>query len=305
MYRKISTALLMIFSFLIIAVGGYQCSTRVEQQGTRESIPIDELPLDDYYYEEGYGDSDDGGQGFPEEPQDGCSKDARASYRYLVGQAGWLAKFRFDDSSVEDYRLGARQNFDLSCARMYLNMNKLGSGSSTYKGQLKILFEEDGYVKRQSFSSGSATGENKYNKWTGGSLITGKRFHAIFEGKHTALILKLDDIRELDIEDGRTAYVGAGEIYYKMFRIWTGDWDDVCYTKGVYVRDAPQHTQAKLGRNDRCWLLGRGAFSCRPDGALRPRNQVTDINITGNLRCYSRLGIFFGLNIKEAFNGLP
>lgn len=57
-------------------------------------------------------------------------------------------------------------------------------------------------------------------------------------------------------------------------------------------------------RTDKCWLFGTGPFSCRPEGSLHPRAEVTDIDLTGPLKCYKRLGIFFNLNIKEAFNGL-
>ena len=51
----------------------------------------------------------------------------------------------------------------------------------------------------------------------------------------------------------------------------------------------------------KCWLIGTGAFSCRPEGALGPRSRVTPIDLTGNLSCYTLLGRFIRLNIIEAF----
>ena len=146
--------------------------------------------------------------------------------------------------------------------------------------------------------------ENKYNRWSGSTWkadrnnTVHKKFHAIFEDEHSALILKIDDVRLKDLRDGDTAYFGAGEIYYKMFRVWTGDKNDLCYTKGTYVSLARQ----SLPRKNRCWLLGTGPFSCRPNGALAPRAKVTNINITGGLSCYSRLGVFFNLKLEGAFN---
>lgn len=308
MYRKLLISLFMILSFVIIALGGYQCATKVTHE-PRQSIPIDYAggagsddggySDSDYYYEEGYGQDPYGDNaGLPERPEDSC---ARGQYRQLADQYGERASFRFDRSSLEDYRLGQQQNFDIRCARMYLYMSRLSSSSSIYKGMLSLSYEDGNSIKLQNFRSGFTEEENKYNRWTSGSSITNRRFYAIFEDEHTALILKLEDIREVDIRDGETAYLGAGDLYYKMFRIWTGDRNDVCYSKGTYVSLARQ----QLPRRASCWLLGTGAFSCRPNGVLPPKAQVTNINITGNLKCYSRLGRFFGLEIKEAFNGLP
>ena len=148
----------MIFSFVIIAVGGYQCSTKVNrEQGTRESIPINEASGDDYYddgyyYDEAYGDDPDYEEDrSSERPKESCSQDARSTYRDLAEQHGAMARFAFDSSSVEDYRLGKRQNFSLKCARMFLDMNKT---SSVYKGILTIAYKDGNSIKRQVFSSG-------------------------------------------------------------------------------------------------------------------------------------------------------
>lgn len=301
MYRKLLTALLMLFSFVIIALGGYQCSTRVSrEEGTNKSIPIDPGRGDDgYYYPEGYGESIyDDEFDLPEKSPDRC---ARNQYRELAEELGAMAVFKFDKSSLEDYRLGDRLNFDVRCPRMYLDMSSSSSGS-IYKGKLNISYEDSSHIQVDEFSSGFTERENKYNRWTGGASITSKSFHAIFEHTDRAIILKLDDIREVDLRDGETAYIGAGEIYYKMFRKWASDWNDVCNTKGTYIKNAGGDP---IPRRDKCWLLSSGAFNCRPNGALHPRAQVTNIDITGRLRCYSRLGRFIGLNIEEAFNGLP
>ena len=209
--------------------------------------------------------------------------------------------FKFDNSSIEDYLLGAKPSFDLKCARMYLDMSQLSRTSPAYRGTLTIS-SEDSQSFRKRYSSGSTKTENKYNRWAGSSWRdhVDRKFYAIFEDRDAALILKLDKIKKA-VKAGKTTYLGDGVLYYKMFRMWTGDKSDVCYSKGTYVNQFPHQ---KPIRQNRCWLLGIGPFSCRPEGSLPPRAEVTDIDLTGPLKCYKRLGIFFNLNIKDAFNGL-
>ena len=312
-YRKLPASLLFLLSFVIIVIGGYRCSTNVtyDPQTGAHDFPIIENgegphSNDSPLYPDGYG-SDRGYENnnnanLPPDPGDGCS---REQYRKLAEKYGELGVFKFDRSSLEDYRLGTRINFDVRCPRIYVNMNKLGpSSSKIYKGMLGISYEDGRNIKVKRFRSGWTAEENQYNKWSGSSWTANrhgevnKQFHAIFEDEFGALILKLEDVRLRDIRDGEEAYFGSGEIYYKMFRIWTGDKSDVCYSKGTYVSQArSQPTRKKI-----CWILGTGPFSCRPNGALGPRASVTKISLTGDLKCYSRLGVFFGLNIEEAFN---
>ena len=223
MYRKFPAILLFLFSFVLITVGGYQCATRIIDE---ESIPIDYGGGTDNSYGDNSGQYDgyyrDAGneRQLPPEPGDSC---ARSQYRDLAEKYGEMAVFKFDRSSVEDYRLGASQNFDLKCARLYLSMTQLSS-SGTYKGLLRISYETGGKIIVDRFDSGSSMEDNKYNHWSSGSWRSdqdnnvNKQFYAIFENTNRAIILKLDDVRIRDIRDGETAYFGAGEIHYKMFR---------------------------------------------------------------------------------------
>ena len=59
-------------------------------------------------------------------------------------------------------------------------------------------------------------------------------------------------------------------------------------------------------RRKKCWLTSTGPFSCLPNGILSVQRgsapAVPRINITGDLDCYNRLGIFFNLEIEEAFD---
>ena len=316
MKYKIPETLLFLISFVIISIGGYQCATRVISQpdillpvdkGPNSSLPpgssgnshlYDEEYLKDIGYKD---DKDNRNSRLPSEPEDSCR---RRQYNDLADEHGAIAGFKFDKSSVRDYHLGQSQNFGVKCPRLFLDMTK--SSPRTYKGILTIVAEINGRIQGYQFSSGEGS-DNRYNRWDGSSYWRGdnngrvsKNFHAIFESSKQAIILKLEDIRIRDIKDGEQGYFGAGEIYYKMFRIWTGDKSDVCYSKGAYVSQA--HTPPAR-RGSRCWLLGTGPFSCRPKGVLHPRAKVTAIDITANsYKCYNRLGRFFGLNIEKAFN---
>ena len=312
MYRKIVTSLLFLFSFFIVALGGYQCATRVESNPpppppytfnggfpannpTNSYLPIDTQssgPIDEVEESVNRGE-------LPQEPSNTC---ARKQHRNLANRYGSLAVFKFDLSSLEDYRFGLPSNFseDL-CARMYLSMNL--SERNFPKGNLTLSFEDSGSIKVQRFSSGSQEREVENNFFTGGSWTpnsrgkVNKRFYAIFDNKDTAIILKLEDVRVRDIRDGETIYEGAGEIYYKMFRAYTGDNSDVCYSGGTYI----SQLNSPPPKRARCWLLNQGPFSCRPEGVINS-NSNQSIKISRDLKCYTRLGAFYGLNIQEAFH---
>ena len=304
--------MLFLFAFTVITVGGYQCATQVPQgsqqlPGEPESIPIDSTPDGgDYYYSDEYmrGAYENGQSGgrygdLPEDPGKNCS---RRQYRRLAEKYGEIAGFDFDLSSFEDFRLSQRMNFAPKCPRMYLSMSKL-SDSSTYRGQLAISYEGSD-IEVHHFVSGFDN-ENKHNKWGSGSWTpvndrVRKNFYAIFENTDTAIILRLDDVRVRDVRDGEVAYIGAGELYYKMFRYSkTYGKNDKCFSGDIYMRyfrgDRPN-------RNKRCWLIPRGPFSCLPNGVVGPRDNLPNINITGSLNCYNKLGTFYSLDIKEAFN---
>ncbi len=313
-YRQLSASLLFLLSFAVLVLGGYQCATQNIGAPGRTTIPIQPGGENGAYGQGESGFYDPGPahsprsedrpsrrNSLPDDPGDKC---ARSQYRDLSKRYGEISSFKFDISSLEDYRMGVRQNFDLRCPRMYLSMSRYAKSKKTYKGALAISFEDGRSIKVQKYTSGWTENENKYNKWLGSSWKPDKNdkvnrsFYAIFENNDNAIILRLEDIRVVDVRDGETAYWGAGELYYKMFRIYSGDTGDVCYSKGAYVSHAPSRPPKRA----RCWLLGIGPFSCRPNGVLPLKAAVTNIDITKSLKCYNRLGEFFGLDIERAFN---
>ena len=314
MYRKSITGFFFLFAFFVIAISGYQCATNVSQDNSG-AVPVnsedrgqgvnpDNNRGDGYYYPDDYlrYDRDREDSRLPPEPEDNCP---RSTYRQLADRFGELAVFRIDKGSLEEYRLGASLNFPLNCSRIFVDMSK-ASGSSVYKGTLTVAYDDGKSVKYQRYSSGHTADENRYNKWSGGSWRAdedgevNRKFHAIYEDTDAAVIFKIDYIQERDIRDGEVELYAYGELYYKMFRYSkTAGQDDVCFTTGTYMR----YFQGRaIPRRKKCWLLPTGPFSCRPNGVLEPRASFKNINITGDLPCYNRLGVFRNLHIKGAFN---
>lgn len=319
MYRKSITGFFFLFAFFVIAISGYQCATQVTQ-GPDEGFSINDQDRDrgvsgdnnrgdGYYYDDDYLSDRGGGDDsrLPPEPKDNCP---RSTYRDFEKKYGEMAIFKIDSGSIEDYRLGASLNFGVNCARIFVNMNR-ASGSKVYKGKLVIAYDDGRRGSKRTFSSGFTTGENRYNRWTEGAWtsdskgVVNKKFHAIYESQDAAIILKIDHVEERDIRDGTVDPYGYGEIYYKMFRYdKTAGRGDRCFQGGAYMR---HFGGTPIRKNGRCWLLTTGPWSCRPHGVLEPRSKgrvplFKDINITGSLPCYNRLGIFRNLHLKGAFN---
>ena len=224
-YGKLPTTLLFLFSFIILTIGGYQCATKTIPE--RTNIPIENShggtngnwspnsggprggasPL----YPEGYGSDSSGVNGSENLPPDTGNRCAasKKKYRSLSEKYGKKAGFKFDNSSLEDYRLGAKQNFDLKCARIYLDMSRSSSSSLAYKGMLTISFEDGRSIQVHRYQSGFTANENKYNRWAGTSWRPNssdrvdKKFYAIFENKEAAVILRLEEVRVEDVRDGR------------------------------------------------------------------------------------------------------
>ena len=318
-YGKSPTIFLFTLSFLVIATSGYQCATRVTDGREGGSIPLETLDTfkqrgqnnnyrnDDYYYDDDYFGPGENTEGrLPQEVNDNCRRSQLRDLGY-----GAIANFEFDRTSLQDFLFGESQNFDVTCAKLYLDMDKITyNNASVYKGSVALALQTSTAIKPFSgFSTGFESDENRYNKWSGGSWQTSgdkvnKKFQAIFEDEHSAFILKIQDVRVRDRSDGEVRYLGAGTVYYKMFRIATRD--DVkntkgsCYSKGTYTSRA--HTTPTV-RNDRCWFIKFGPFSCRPEGSLDPNSAWTNINISASgYKCFSPLGRFWNLDIEEAFD---
>ncbi len=316
MSKNFSTVLLFFLAFVAIALGGYQCSTRVSDGSSQVYLPIGHQGPHNSYSPSApstkspSSSSSDTKDSLPKEPD----QDSACPLIENSGSHGTIANFRFNPPSLEDFLLGRRSNFDIRCSRMILSMSQLNPSADKpiYKGRLILAFYGGGagYSGHQ-FLSGTTDKENKNNHWEIKGTwntskrkpdISGKKFYSIFDNEKGAIILKLEDVRTREVKDGELAYLAAGDIYYKMFRIWTGDNADTCYNKGIYVSQA----HSAPSKDGRCWLIGSGPFSCLPTGPLPPSGgrspQAPDIDIKGSLPCYSRLGEFYNLNIEKAFN---
>ncbi|MDE0092282.1 MAG: hypothetical protein OXN83_03235, partial [Oligoflexia bacterium] len=207
-----------LLSFFVIAISGYQCSTRVVT-GQRDTIPIAPITessqpgTDDYYYSENYLDNEgeNNNNNLPQEVTDRCSRKQLRDLNY-----GAIANFEFDKSSLQDFVFGQSQNFETLCARFYLDMSRLSyNNTRVYKGSLGLALMTNDAIKTFSgFNSGYSASENRYNRWGGYTWEAGntgkinKNFHAIFVDEHSALIVKLTDVSVRDIGDGEVGYIG-------------------------------------------------------------------------------------------------
>ncbi len=294
MFRKVQITFLMLFSFIIIMVGGYNCSQKIYTDNVDNTEgfnrPIEENPYGSGQPEEEEVDEE---SLLPDKPLDNYCN--REQYEDLRKEFGSSAFARFNAGSLSDYRFGVRSNFDLNCKRMYLNMTKR---RSRFSGSLTISYEDGNGIRWRTYKTGVNESENRYNRWNRRDRSNSGRlkseFYAIFENPSGAIILALDDLRIRNIQDGGSEIVGSGELWYKMFRAYAGR-KDVCYRTGTYI------SKAKItGRRPsvRCWLLNQGPYSCKPQGV-----HSGDFNLLHeNYDCYDKLGTFGNLNVREAFN---
>ena len=274
MIRKIQITLLMLFGCSVIFIGGYNCSQQTKLPG-RISIPIQQPQSQSQSQSQGHRVED-----FTQGPAHrvGVSSDPaarapsqschRSQYRDLSEQYGAYTFLRFDSESLRDYRFGIDQNHDITCTRMFLDMNHVSrrSGEKYYKGQLTIAYEDGQSIKLQNYKTGFGADHNRNNRWSKGSRrdcagsMINSDFHAIFENAETALILEMD-VRTKNVVDGVQSIKGSGRIWYKMFRAFTGDTSDVCYRRGTYASHARTPPPKP---NQPCWMLPRGPYSCIP-----------------------------------------
>ena len=304
MLRKAFIFFSLLSSFCIISIGGYKCAQRqdVPVQDTIE-VPIYNSPVASG--NNPYPTSPVLPNDLPDVPSGACN---RSQYRTLSEKYGASAFLHLAESKLEEYRLGQPLNFDPGCPRVFLDMNK--TKERTYKGNLYVAFEGEGRsgrraIKLHQYSSGRAVEDNQYNKWASRSWKSNSRnkvpdqgFAAFFEDSGTrAIILQIKRVVQYDVSDGVLEYRGYGDIWYKMFRTYSGDRGDACYSGGTYV----SHAQVKPKKpNRRCWLLGIGPYSCLPDGV---GSTFTEESLQeDDPECYTLLGEFGNLNLNEAFN---
>ena len=341
-YKKWPAFILFAVSFVVLSISGYQCSTRVtpttsnysdfykkfdnqtNSQNNSQSNTQENLAERYENFYRGNSNQNNSSQTNlkstsaedEEEPKTSCP---RRQLRNLAKNEGTYAMFDISSSSLQDFRLGRSANYDNACSRLYLDMNKAEyQDASVYEGSMSIVYvgtclNGQYGICRSRTRTGYSTSDARYNKWTGSSWEAGnnnkidKKFHAIFEDDngYGAYILKLEDVRLVDIADGQVAYIGGGQIYFKMFRTATSgdvhrkDVAGDCYNNGTYISLAQR---APNRPSNRCWFLNTGPYNCRPQGDLLISAAFKDVDITDDYKCYKKLGTFYYLDIEKAFN---
>lgn len=296
MARQFVIVFLLLFSSLVIVFGGYNCSQQVPSPYPYP--PGGEGPP--LRGGDGRYPSDDGGRhggpgSLPEEPDRKCNSEAYRNFRKRYGASAVLD---FNYRNITDYREGAEPNYELECSRLFLDMEKM-EGTSVYEGRLAIVYQGDdprtGKLSNvvDLYDTGDSTEENKYNTWRGSwGRNPSADFVSIFESTNRAIILRITDIKKVEVRDGEQVYKGYGSVWFKVFRLFKRR-GDICYNEGGYVSHA--HTPPS-SRPDRCWFLDGNPFGCKPQGSGRA------VNLRGSLTCYKKLAEFGYLDIHKAFN---
>ena len=299
MARRLTVFFLFVFSSFVIVVGGYNCAQQ------RNPYPPGYPPPGG---PPGTGTDNTGGptysgpsgpSGLPEEKENKCVELHKEFKAF-----GAPAVLNFRSRALRDYLMGHESNYGLKCARLYVDMQKM-EGSDFYEGQVVTAYygpdpetgEENPDGTGQIFETGESERENKFNLWKGrwGGSPT-SNFTAIMESRYAALIFRIDEVKQLDVADGKKSYRGSGSIWIKMFRQYKGDKADVCYRKGGYAHLAKR----KPGRNALCWLVDKGPYSCLPQG-IGTLSRFTTLRLS-SLPCYTKLADFGYLSIRDAFN---
>ena len=304
MARRFVIVFLLLFSSLVIIFGGYNCS---------QQIPLQHPPGGGNPFLGGgntngtggsyYPGSSPGSSGsLPQEPDGDCDRPLHRDYKEKYGAPALL---KFNQNNIVDYREGHDLNYAPGCPRLFLKMDKV-EGTSVYRGSLAIAYEGEAYTGEHAgklanlldiYQSGSSAKDNQFNTWQGswGSAPSAD-FAAIFETFKThkgAMILRITDVKKLEVRDGVQVYKGYGSLWFKMFRAYLKG-NDPCYNSGGYLTQV--HT-TPTERYDRCWLTTRkNPFTCRPRGI------GTAVNLRESLNCYKKLADFGYLDIHEAFS---
>ena len=301
MARRLILFFLFVFSSFVIVVGGYNCAQPQNPYPGAGQVPPPGTGTG------GSGGPPRGGpaysgpggpSGLPEERESKCVQLHKDFKKY-----GAPAVLNFKSRALRDYLMGHESNYGLKCARLYVDMEKM-EGSSYYEGQVAIAYygpdPETGLENPdgtgQIFETGDSVKENEFNNWRGRTrTLTASNFAAIMESRYAALILRIDNVKHLDVGDGKKSYRGSGSVWIKMFRQYKGDKSDTCHRSGGYAHLA----KGELTRNTLCWLADKGAYSCLPKGTGTLKNFNT---LRGALPCYKKLADFGYLNIRDAFN---
>ena len=222
---------------------------------------------------------------------------------------GASAPIDLNYQNLKDYLMNQElYRHESICPRIFLSMKKLTDtpfGFSTYKGNL-IVGHSGIVYKGQAKSiarhtSGDTLKDNQFNTWQGDwETPAAVDFAAIFESlPHSAVILHINQVKkEYPDEEGNPVYKGYGEVWFKMFRQFVGNKQDVCYREGNYAHLAPRHIPLPTKR---CWFLDIGPYSCLPKGI----RTIESFDLRGDRPCYKKLGEFRDLDIRKAFHVDP
>ena len=220
---------------------------------------------------------------------------------------GW-ASLDINPNMMEEYRLGASSNYEVTKGRVFLDMERV-SGERYYEGKTVIAYElkkDDGSheVKSWEFSSGSGK-DAVYNIWANFRNDGQFGFHGFFSDRRSgAVIVVLDEPEdELMRADGDRAEVrfSSGSVWFMNFRKWNGrDDKDDCNENGCFL--GLSNCLGPPPPQKMCWFIKNfGPYDCRAF-AINKHSVDSLQKLEPRGSCYKKLGEFTNLNIEDAFD---
>ena len=322
-YNRIVAFLLFTFSFVVISLVGFQCSTNwglfgpgvsVDPNTGNQTINTGELTsnFDDV--------SSNSSSSLTNEDIDdyGANCNAALINNYRDTRSpGAIANIKYHNTGVlNDLGEGASAS-GAHCGKMFLSLSKSGN---TYGGTVTFTYQRNtvsGGQLSKSITARNFETDSHLNGWRRGGRFpeadgeqqtSFNTFHAIFEGLRTtlqskppvmgAVILHIINVKRVHVSDTDVRFLGAGNVFYKMFKTYNPDKEDPCYNQGRYVRLAGDPINRPA---EKCWNISSAVlekpYGCRPQGL----DVAPDIRVGATFNCYKALGKFAGLDIEKAF----
>ncbi len=219
-----------------------------------------------------------------------------------LGTSAPLIINKVDKRTFVDLRLGQdlqdenRRLDEIEDLRIYVKLEALDDTNPVqYEGEVSIRYLEDGDERGTELDFGMGPGKIKNNTRRHIWCKVGNKnvFHGVFQETESTLALVIDHKTPTDCEENteceQTKYGGA--VWIRAFK---GNADTTGRANQVYLRDLG-FRRPPMPTEKPCWRIKGGPFDCRPKwlyekGSTRPT------------RKFDRLGLFEGLDLKEAFD---
>ena len=237
------------------------------------------------------------------------TESVREQYDQLEDRVGGgSASLDIDPDMMEEYRLGASSNYEITKGRVFLDMERV-SGEKYYEGKVVVAYElkkDDNTREVKSWEFHSGSGKDAVNNIWANFRNDGKfGFHGFFtDGRSGAVIVVLDEPEDaLRSSDGDRAEVRSsdGSVWFMNFRKWNArDKKRDCNENGCFL--GLSNCIGPPPPQKMCWFIKNfGPYDCR--AFADDKHSVDSLrNLEPRGSCYKKLGEFENLNIEKVFD---